>query len=411
MSQEKYFRQRYLNREDYLKLPTEQRLIKLNKPEDERAKELLDKLIMIDVHGHSTIHYPYTLLPHLPLSPPSPDLPVFLDGRIERPLRKELGEFFLALRRYTLETYWRNCTINWIGLKESGITAVLQPVFSGGEQYDACITSLGFNFADVEKNALGKRAYYAEDIRTAKREGKIAFMAASEANVFGYVLDRVTILYGLGLRASGLTYEQGNYCGSGGSDPRNTGLSPFGAQVVDRMNKLGMIIDLSHAGRKTSMDVIERSRDPVMFSHNGAAHVYPKGGRCLADDQLKALTERHGIIGISAVPNALSNSRRQGLKDWFDHFNYCVDLIGIDHVAIGTDINWQDHVALHRLTERDRERMLGGSLSAEYMEGIENPTEAYPNIVRCLVAEGYSDSEIDKVVGSNALRFVEEVVG
>jgi membrane dipeptidase len=297
--------------------------------------------------------------------------------------------------------------IHWDGLREAGVTGIQLIVGAAVEDFLKTMYLMGFRFAEIQKNPFGKAAYCAEDIRTAHREGKIAFMAASEANPFANVLDRIAILYGLGLRQAGMTFEQANYAGSGNSDQRNAGLSEWGIRIIDEMNRLGMIIDLSHSGRKTTLETIERSRDPVVLSHNGAKGVFPKGRRCRDDEVLKALAEKGGIIGITAVPNALSDAPRQGIKDWFDHADYCVKLLGVDHVCVGLDNTWEDHVGFHKMYFRTPD----SQLPAYYMEGIENPTEAFHNIIRILVAEGYSDQEIEKIVGTNALRLIGEVVG
>jgi microsomal dipeptidase-like Zn-dependent dipeptidase len=408
MSSQKYFSPKYLSREEYVKLPLEKRLIPLSKKEDERAKELQEKLLKIDLHCHGVIEFPYTHLPTMPFSPPAmKEAPIFLDGRIPEPLPKELADFLFALRQFPLETYVKYYKIHWEGLKQAGVTGVQLMVSAAVEDFLKTMYLLGFCFADVQKNPMGKVAYRAEDIRAAKKEGKIAFMAASEANPFANVLDRVTMLYGLGLRQAGMTFEQGNYSGSGNSDQRNTGLSNWGIQIVGKMNELGMIIDLSHSGRNTTMDTIQRSRDPVTLSHNGAKGVYSKGKRCRDDEVLKAMAEKGGIIGITAVPNALSEGKRQGIKDWFDHADYCAKLIGIDHVCVGLDNTWEDHVGFHKMYFRTSDT----ELPAYYMEGIESPTEAFHNIIRIFVSEGYSDQEIEKIVGANALRFIEKVVG
>jgi len=403
-----YFSPKYLTREEYVKLPLEKRLIPLSKTEDERAKGLQEKLLKIDLHCHGVIEFPYTHLPTLPFSPPIPKgAPIFLDKKIPDSLPKEVADFLFALRQYPLETYVKYYKIHWEGLKEAGVTGVQLMVSAAVEDFLKTLYLLGFCFAEIQKNPLGKIALRAEDIRAAKREGKIAFMAASEANPFANVLDRVTMLYGLGLRQAGMTFEQGNYSGSGASDARNAGLSNWGIQIVDKMNELGMIIDLSHTGKSTTMDTIKRSRDPVALSHNGASGVYPKGRRCRDDEVLKALAEKGGVIGITAVPNALSNEKRQGIKNWFDHAKYCVDLIGADHVVVGLDNTWEDHVGFHKMYFGTPD----SELPSYYMEGIESPTEAFHNIIRIFVAEGYSDQEIEKIVGANALRFIEKVVG
>lgn len=408
MSSQKYFSPKYLSREEYVRLPLEKRLIPLSKTEDERAKELQEKLLKIDLHCHGVLEFPYTHLPTMPFSPPTmEDAPILLDGRIPDPLPKEVADFLFALRQYPLETYVKYYKIHWEGLKQAGVTGIQLIVSAAVEDFLKTMYLLGFCFADIQKNPLGKIAFRADDIRAAKREGKIAFMATSEANPFANVLDRVTMLYGLGLRQAGMTFEQGNYSGSGNSDQRNTGLSHWGIQIVEKMNELGMIIDLSHSGRNTTMDTIQRSRDPVTLSHNGAKGVFPKGRRCRDDEVLKALAEKGGVIGITAVPNALSEAKRQGIKDWFDHADYCVKLLGIDHVGVGLDNTWEDHVGFHKMYFRTPDT----ELPAYYMEGIESPTEAFHNIIRIFVAEGYSDIEIEKIAGANALRLIEKAVG
>ena len=389
-------------------LPLEKRLIPLSKTEDERAKELQGKLLKIDIHCHGVIEFPYTHLPTLPLSPPVwSGSPIFLDGRIPDPLPSEVANFLFALRQYPLETYVKHYKIHWEGLKQANVSAVHLIVSPAVEDFLKTMYLLGFTFADIHNNPLGKAAYCAEDIRAAKKEGKIAFLAASEANPFANVLDRVTILYGLGLRQAGMTFEQANYSGSGASDQRNAGLSNWGVQIVKKMNELGMIIDLSHSGKKTTLDTIEKSADPVTLSHNGASGVFPKGPRCRDDEVLKALAGKGGVIGISAVPNALSDARRQGMKNWFDHADYCVNLMGIDHVAVGMDNSWEDHVGFHKLYFGKS----GSEMPAYYMEGLESPTESWHNIIRVFVAEGYSDQEIEKITGANALGLIEKVVG
>jgi len=381
-------------------------VIKLSKKEDERARELQEKLLKIDLHCHGVIYFPYTFLPHLPLSPPSPpDMPYFPDGNI-LPLPKEVLQYLGALRNVPLETYMKSYRINWEGLREARLTGMSHILGAAiAEDFQRCIYHLAFAFANISKNPLGKRAYCAEDFRAAHREGKIAFMAATESNPIGNILERVEMMYGLGFRQMGMTYAHSNYAGGGESDTKEIGLTDWGMDIIKKMNELGMIIDVSHSGMRTSMDVVETSRDPITFSHNAATGAYPEGKRCRTDEQLKALADKKGVIGISSVPNNLSEAPRQGVKDWFNHADYIVKLIGTDHVAVGLDSNYVDHTAMHKVMFPEK------PLPTDYMEGMENPTEAWHNIIRCLVLEGYSDQEIGKVAGENALRLIERVVG
>ncbi|MEM2082221.1 MAG: membrane dipeptidase, partial [Candidatus Bathyarchaeia archaeon] len=223
-------------------------------------------------------------------------------------------------------------------------------------------------------------------------------------------LDRIDIFYGLGVRAMGLTYTVRNLFGDGQAERADCGLSRFGLEAIGRMNELGILIDLSHAGPRTALEAIEASRDPVAITHAGARALQPTV-RMKPDEEIKALAERGGVIGIEAAPNTLSSGPRMGIEDLLNHVAYCVRLVGADHVGIGTDTLFGDHVGLHEvILERIGMKGLIPGGTRGYVEGIESPAE-WENIIRGLVRRGYSDSEIEKIVGGNFLRLFERVVG
>jgi membrane dipeptidase len=152
----------------------------------------------------------------------------------------------------------------------------------------------------------------------------------------------------------------------------------------------------------------------VFITHAGARALWDTP-RLKPDNIIKACAERGGVIGIEAAPHTTitKNRLRHDIDSFMEHFEYCVDLVGIDHVSFGPDTLYGDHVGLH---EALREAL---SLSAskgtnpypkvEFVDGIENPTQAFPNIVRWLVKNGYSDDEIIKVIGGNTMRVLDEV--
>jgi len=358
--------------------------VELSKSEEERAVELHRKSIVIDLHIHPIV------------------FPENMD---------DLPEYARSLKYPT----------GFEGLQKSGLTAYFFPtiglkgIIEGAPwQWDDAVVELGMQLADVDRNRdKAIRAFTVEDIRRAKREGKMAVIAALEngGDVIGNVLDRVDVLYGLGVRCMGLTYTKRNHIGDGQVEKTDSSISEFGYQVVERMNKLGMIIDLAHAGRQTSLDVIEASKDPVMITHAGMKALNPTP-RLKTDEEVKALAEKGGIIGIEAAPNILSSNEKQGINDLLNHVDYVVNLVGVDHVGIGTDTLFGDHVALHHkiMEILGLHHILKGKIMAEYMQGIENPSE-WLNVTRGLVARGYSDQEIQKIIGGNALRVLERVVG
>jgi len=209
-----------------------------------------------------------------------------------------------------------------------------------------------------------------------------------------------------------LVFNTRNYVGDGCGERTNAGLSYLGLELVEKMNELGMLIDLSHCGVQTTLDAIEASKDPVFCNHVGARALYPTMKRLKTDQELLALAKKGGLAGVSAIPNQLSGNAEQGIEDMLNHIDYFVNLIGVDHVAIGLDIVFGDHVEYHRRAAKTTFKLsyIGQGLEAPYMYGIESPEE-WPNITRGLVARGYSDDDITKILGGNALRLIKEVVG
>jgi membrane dipeptidase len=209
------------------------------------------------------------------------------------------------------------------------------------------VKQVGLMLSDLSKQTDVVRVGDADDIEAAKQRGIIGFLPTLEHLAIGKELNRLDILRGIGIRLAGLTYNRKNYIGDGQFERNDGGLSDFGIAVVQRMNDLGMAIDLSHASFKTAMDAIHFSRAPVAFSHNAAFSIRPVP-RCRNDEELAACAQKGGLIAITAVPNSLSDDPEQDIECVLDHYDYMVNLVGVDHVGIGTDTSVGDHVAFHR---------------------------------------------------------------
>ena len=316
----------------------------------------------------------------------------------------------------------------YAGLVDCACDAVFDALLDGlcqiesksGWKWDDVIHDLGMRLCDFAHQDLVIVARRVEDIRRAHREGKIAWIANLEgAAMIENELDRIEILYGLGIRSMGITYSEANALGSGLKEPNDGGLSVFGRRAVERMNKVGMLIDCSHAGDQTSLDTIQASTKPIVISHIGARALWDSN-RLAPDDVIKACADKGGVIGIEAAPHTTitRSTPEHSIDSYMEHFEYILDLVGIDHVGFGPDTVYGDHVGLHRLyagglaIEESRKGAAGGSEEfprVEYVRGLENPTEASNNILRHLVKHGYSDEQIEKVIGGNALRLLEEV--
>ena len=311
----------------------------------------------------------------------------------------------------------------YAGMAQSGLDAVFDCLMDGtatitskaGWKWDDIIYDLGMRLSDIAHQDFIVRGETLADIKRAKENGQIAFIASLEAaTAIENEVDRLDILYGLGIRSSGIAYSEANTLGSGLKEARDGGLTEFGRQAVRRMNKLGIAIDVSHSGDQTSLDTIEVSERPIFITHAGARSLWDTR-RMKPDEVLKAMAAKGGVIGIEAAPHTTLTKKhpKHSIESYMEHFEYCADLIGIDHVAFGPDTLFGDHVGLHHYFAKQLSiRSAHGTQQfeeVEFVDGIENPAEAFPNIVRWLVKHDYSDGDIAKAVGGNVMRVLDEV--
>ncbi len=309
------------------------------------------------------------------------------------------------------------------GLSVSGLDAVFDAFMGGtatitsaaGWKWDDVIFDIGMRLSDIAHQDMLVRAGTIAEIQEAKRSGKVAFIPSLEAaTMIENEIDRLDVLYGFGLRCSGIVYSESNVLGSGLRDRGDGGLTDLGRQAVRRMNKLGIAIDLSHASDQTCLDIIAASDRPVFVTHAGARALW-NTKRMKPDTVLRACAQRGGIVGISAAANTTITytERRHSLESVMEHFVYCAELVGIDNVAFGPDIFFGDHVGMHDVFAKQFSVAAArGGLEfqkIEYVDGIENPAESFPNIVRWFVTHDYSDGDIQKVIGGNVMRVLATV--
>lgn len=314
-------------------------------------------------------------------------------------------------------------------LARSDLDAVFDGLMDGlcqihsasGWKWTEVIHDLGMRLCDLAHQDFLIVCRGVDDIRRAHDEGRLAWIASLEgAAMIENEVDRIDLLYGFGVRSLGITYSEANALGSGLKEPGDGGLTSFGRRAVERMNKLGMLIDCSHASDRTTLDTVEVSEAPIVLSHIGARALWDSR-RLAPDAVLEAVARTGGVIGIEAAPHTTVSTEhpRHTLESYMDHFRYIEELVGIDHVSFGPDAVYGDHVGLHDLYTGDlalkESRGTKGSEPTaapervSHVKGLENPTEALSNIIRWLVREGYSDEDVRKVVGGNVLRVLEEV--
>lgn len=285
-----------------------------------------------------------------------------------------------------------------------------------GWKWESVIHDIGMRLSDIAHQDFVIKAERVSDIERAHAEGKLALVLVIEgAAPIQNEVDRVDILYGLGVRLMGITYSESNALGSGLKEDRDGGLTKFGHKVVERMNKLGMAIDCSHVGIQTTLDTIEASANPIFMSHVGAKTLWDSR-RLAPDHVMQACAAKGGVIGVEAAPHTTITEAHTDhtITSYMEHFEYIKDLVGIDHVTFGPDTLYGDHVALHHafaahLSTKGTQGNAGAFDEVDYVKGIENPTEGSKNILRYLVKEGYADEEIRKLMGGNVLRALREI--
>jgi membrane dipeptidase len=357
----------------------------LTAEQEQRSRRLLADSIVISLHDH----------------------PVRFPLRME-----ETPEYNRAGRQHAA----------YAGLAASGMTVVFDNMMDGTAcvtgnapwRWDDIITDLGMRQADLAHQSNVVIIRTVADIDDAHRRGRVGLVFGLEAATpIENEIDRLDVLYGLGLRQIGIAYSDANALGSGLSEATDGGLTAFGRRAVTRMNKLGLAIDVSHSSDRTALDVCRQSDRPVLLTHAGARAVWDTA-RMKPDEVLRAVAETGGVIGMSAAPHTtLSGAHpRHSIDSVMDHFRYCVELVGIDHVAFGPDTLYGDHVALHRIFAH----LL--SLSAArgpafdpvgYVDGLENPTENFANICGWLVKHGFDDETVRAVVGGNIYRALQSI--
>jgi membrane dipeptidase len=247
----------------------------------------------------------------------------------------------------------------------------------------------------------------AEDIERAKATKKIAvIMGLQNAEEFRTVSD-VLAFRQMGLRCAQLTYNTQNLLGSGSTERVDGGVTDYGAEIIGEMNRLGVLVDTSHCGDRTTLDAIEISSVPIAITHSNcrALNNHP---RLKSDEAIRKLASKGGVIGITGVRNFVKDKEPTTVEDVVDHIDHVVKLVGIDHVGIGTD---SDLLGYDRLPiEMYRQIKTGYKSSYAFRDkidtdGFNNPDKMF-SLTDALLRRGYSEANIVAILGGNFRRLL-----
>jgi membrane dipeptidase len=221
-------------------------------------------------------------------------------------------------------------------------------------------------------------------------------------------------LYQAGTRCIQLTYNSRNLLGDGCTERTNAGLSDFGVSVVERMNGLGIVVDLSHCGEATSRDGIAVSKRPPAFTHTMCKAVYDHV-RAKPDDLLKAIADKGGMVGIATLGYFIGPSSDTTFADYLRHVDHAVKVAGIDHVGLASDYSIRGIEKTHTRESWYVPRLSGFKpvYRVRWPPWIPelDPPERFRNIARGLATRGYTSAQIDKILGGNWTRYFAEVIG
>ena len=329
-----------------------------------QAKEILESSIVIDTLGGSVVQ----------------PTPYIADGTYE--------EFLTSHGWSTLHA----CLVS-------------EPSYS--PNFEKILGAVYENLLYFEMNPKAKHIEKVSDIYEAKKNKQLGVIfGVQNTSWIGAERERIRLLYKLGLRTLQLTYMERNLVGDGCLEPENRGLTNFGMQIVRECNRLGILIDCSHVGINTTIDAVKYSNHPIVISHT-AVRAITENPRCVTDEQMKAVAEKGGTIGITTYSPFIRSDRQPTLEDYIDHYDYAIKLIGEDHVTFATDwfdgktkTNWATPWYYPEITQGKKYEGLG-------LIGFQKRSELI-NVIEGFLRRGYSEKRIQKLLGGNFIRVLNE---
>jgi membrane dipeptidase len=308
-------------------------------------------------------------------------------------------------------------------VRDSGLTCVHMTILPVGSTppdtaFTQAVIGIGNAESEIDRHPDALcRIRTVADIAAAKKSARTGLIYGfQDAVTFETELSRLDEFYRLGIRIVQPTYNRRNLLGDGCLEPANAGLSKAGVEAIEKMNMLGILVDLSHCGRQTAADAIRASKVPVAFTHTGCAALndHPRNR---TDAELRACSEKGGVSGIYFMP-FLSEGRQPTAADVIRHLEHMIDVAGEDHVSLGTDggvsAETLDQAYKDRHAEFVRDRRAAGiSAPGESEEGYLfasefNSPRRFETLADRLSARKHSDARIEKILGKNLVRVFSE---
>ena len=255
----------------------------------------------------------------------------------------------------------------------------------------------------------------ASDFARAKAAKKLGIMITFQNSQHFRRADDVNTFWGLGQRISQLTYNMNNGIGSGFLEQRDGGLSMFGLSIVERMNQVGMAVDLSHCADQTTMDGIAASKRPVVFTHANCRALAPSLTRLKTDEAIKGMAKTGGVMGVAFIRFMVREQEPVTIEHVLDHVDYAAKLVGVEHVAVGSDLDMVGNpnpigggMDPKKQPNFDRYHFHTDSAGKLTITGLDHPKRMF-DLTEGLIRRRYNDADITGIVGGNAVRVLTRI--
>jgi membrane dipeptidase len=308
--------------------------------------------------------------------------------------------------------------VTFEALRAGGVTAINHNGLPWQGFMETMRMTAELKAAFAENSDLVRQVYSTEDILAAKQEGRVGIILGwQNTSPIEDKLYYLSLFKELGVGIVQLTYNTANWVGGGCYESTDYGLTDFGRDVVAELNRLGILIDLSHCGTKTAADAIAASEQPVAYTHVCPSALHPHA-RNKTDDELRAVAESGGVIGVALCPTFLHSGPESTLDDYVDAIEHVVELVGEDHVGLGTDL--MERTTPERIEFAIRDKGYGRfHIGDETVEDIIEPLgprgfgtlAERPNLTANLHARNWPESRIRKLLGENWLRLLKHIWG
>ena len=251
----------------------------------------------------------------------------------------------------------------------------------------------------------------AADLDRVKKSGKIGILLGLQNSDQFRTPTDVGFFRGLGQRVSQLTYNTRNLIGNGSTERRDEGISDFGIAIIERMNKVGMAVDVSHCGDRTTLDAFELSKKPVLITHSNCRALASGHPRDKTDEAIKKVGASGSVMGITGVRMFVKADEPTTIENVLDHFDHVAKLIGPEHLGVGSDIDLYGYDKMPpELNKKLRAGYKGsyGFREKIDVEGLNHPKRMF-DLTEGLIRRKYSDKDIEGILGGNFARVLKQI--